>query len=118
MALADGAAATLTVSVDEPLPLAASVTWLGLKLHAMPDGAPAQARFTWLEKPPVDCRLTPKFPELPAPIVVVVGEMDPVIPPTVSCTFWVCVTPPPEPFTVTEKFPAVSVGGVVIMSVA
>jgi hypothetical protein len=105
------------VRVDVALPFAAKVVCGGTKPQFMPDGAPEQTKVTGPANPPVELMATCKFAELPAAIVADVGEIEPVIPPTLTCTSWVWVIEPLAALTVNLSLPCANVGGVVTVSV-
>ena len=88
-------------------------------MQPTPEGALLQARFTWPPKPPEEVTLTAKLAELPTAIVALVGDTDPLIPPTATptCTSCVWLTAPLVAVIGTKKFPAASVDGVVTVSV-
>ena len=97
-----GGAATFTVSVEVALPFATTPTCGGLKLQAMPEGTPEQPKVSCPAKPPVELSATAKLAELPAATVALLGEIEPVMPPTATCTICVCVMLPLAALTVTE----------------
>ena len=98
-----GCEATFTVSVEEAVPFPAMPICPGLKLHVMLEGSPEQARVSCPAKLPVELSATAKFAELPAAMVALAGEMEPLIPPTASWTICVCVISPLAAPTVTSS---------------
>jgi hypothetical protein len=100
------------------LPFAVSADCAGLKAQLMPDGTPEQASVTCPAKPPVEFSVAAKLEELPAAITAEPGEMDPVIPPTVTCRSCVWAIEPLAALTVKLSLPWANVGGVVTVSVA
>jgi hypothetical protein len=115
----EGLKATCTVSVELALPFAGKLTAGGLNVQPTPEAALLQSRFTWPPKPPEEVTLTAKLAELPTAIVALVGDTDPLIPPTATptCTSCVWLTVPLVAVIETRKFPAASVDGVVTVSV-